>query len=446
MFSAFARCAKTRFLDALRHARVIREAAALGYLLRGRLARDDARRAANFARVLNFTEIRTLARAAVRQLGRSPGLEESSAAVWSRVVRELPRYRTLVRERPALDRSVILKAPAAGGEKGILLMTFEYNWVRLLLGLDEPVLRWLDEHFTVVLSTSWSPTDYAALALAVARLRGTVFVQSCNFGEIARIEGLHPRLKCLPTLPCDWINPDNYVPLPPEQRDIDFVMVANWGEFKRHWDFFRALSRMPANLKVVLIGQRESGRTQEDIRKIARDCGARQELDIHESIPIQQVAALQCRAKVSVIMSRREGCCVAAVESLFAGCALAMREDAHVGPLAYIHEQTGRRLRRRRMAEDLMELLQAAAGLLPQKWAQENLACQVSRSRVNAQLRQQALAEGLPWTRDLVLPQWRPHPTFAHEDEKAAMRPVYEDLHRRAPQVFTDSLIDTSWK
>ncbi len=292
----------------------------------------------------------------------------------------------------------------------------------------------------------FSADTYAVLALAASRVSGTVFVQSCNYGEIPAIEHFHPRLKCLATLPCDWINPALYSPKPAAERTTDIVMVANWGAFKRHWELFRALAVMPPTLKVVLIGQREGGRTIETLRRLARDFGVRQELQFLESIPIEEVAMQQCKAKVSVIMTRREGCCVAAVESLFAGCALAMREDAHVGPLAYINPRTGLRLRPGRLAEDLMTLVKQAPSLDPRGWAEENVAGPVSRHKLDELLATHAKSTGRPWTRDVVQPQWRPHPAFAREEDREAMRTVYEELSRRFPQVFSDKLLTESWR
>jgi glycosyltransferase involved in cell wall biosynthesis len=325
-------------------------------------------------------------------------------------------------------------------------MYFEYNWARLLLGIPEPDFRWMDENFDLVLSTSWSPTDYAVLGLVAARVSGPMFVQPCNYEEIPKIEAFHPRLHCISSLPCDWINPAFYRPKPYAERTTDIVMVANWGDFKRHWELFHALSKLPRQLKIVLIGQPEGGRDHAFIRRQARDFGVPQELEFHESISIDQVAAHQCNAKVSLILTRREGCCVAAVESLFAGCALAMRQDAHVGPRAYINENTGRLLRPGRIAEDLAALLRDAAGFQSREWAMENRSCHQTHAKLNAILRTHALQRGLPWTRDLVLPHWRPYPTFVHASDQQSMRPVYEELHARYPQVFSQDLWQDSWR
>lgn len=444
-WKAFIRRNKLRLSDAFRYSSTARELAGWLSFGRGLLTRDPVPRGAHFTRALSFARSKCLVGLCIRMIHASPGIE-GAADIWSRVVRGLPRYRDLIKERPLLDRSIVLKAPGEGGEKGLLLMTFEYNWARLLLGLSDDEFRWMDERFDLVLSTSWSPTDYAVLALALSKVKGTVFVQSCNYGEIETIERLDPRVKCLATLPCDWINPSLYQLRAHTERTTDIVMVANWGEFKRHWDLFRALAQMPASLKVVLIGQKEGGRTIETLRSLAQDFGVPQQLEFIESVPIEEVARQQCQAKVSLIMTRREGCCVAAVESLFAGCALAMREDAHVGPLAYINGQTGRRLRPLHLAEDLMALLADASQLEPRAWAVEHVAGEVSRQKLDLLLEAHAKNCGLPWTRGIIQPQWRPHPTFANDVDRDAMRPVYELLTERFPKVFGPQLITDSWR
>ena len=150
------------------------------------------------------------------------------------------------------------------------------------------------------------------------------------------------------------------------------------------------------------------------------------------------------RAKVSLIFTRREGCCVAAVESLFAGCALGMREDAHVGPLEYIHAQTGLRLRPGHLSEDLMRLLELSATLSPSEWAADHISCHRTHAKINARLNASCLDRGLPWTKDLALPHWRPYPKLAREPEAAELHSCYQMLHQKIPRVFGPNLAETS--
>lgn len=428
-------------LDALRHSPQLREFTGWGYLLRAVVQKSKRATVSLACRALELAENDQLEAIARKRL--SSSMPHSD--LWREVVANLPRYRQLVPKQPSLTRSIVLKRPSTG-EKGVLLLYFEYNWARLFLQLSVDEVAWLEDHYDLILAASWSPTDYAALALATSIWRGTIWIQPANYEEAGKIAAFHPRLRVLDSLACDWVNPDFYRPRPFAERSIDLIMIANWGGFKRHWEFFEALAKMTTSLRVVLIGQREGGRTMETIRSLAAKLKVPQTLEFYESLPIDQVTAMQCDAKVSVLMSRREGGCVAVVESLFAGCALALRRDAHVGSLAHINDQTGALLRPGHIAADLTSLLARAAVLQPRKWATDHVSCLKTTAKLNATLSQHHQAEGTPWTRDLVVANWRPHPTFARKADQLEMVPAYEELHRRFPSVFPADLWRESWR
>ncbi|MDI1310846.1 hypothetical protein [Prosthecobacter sp.] len=443
LFKSYQYLARVRVLEA-QYSPLVRESLGWANVVRGVLSGKPSVRAAKLTRGMALMVSEWSKNKVCKMLRRSPGIDATN--VWRDTMTDHHHFGPLMRKLPGLSRSIVLKAPAANGEKGILLLTFEYNWARLLVGADNEQLRWITERFHIVLSSSSSPTNYAALSLALSRIPGTVFVQACNPDEYASLEGFHPRLKCLPVMPCDWIMPDLYQPKPMAERTRDIMMVAFWGPVKRHWEFFDMLTKLPADLRVTMVGQTDGIRNKDDMIRIARDLGVKQELEVYQSIPIQQVAELQCDAKVSVIMTRREGCCVAAVESLFAGSALAMRADAHIGPLAYINEQTGMLLRPGRVAKDMATLLERAPSLRPQDWASKNVSCYRSLEKLDAYFKQVDAQENRAWTGGIVLPIWRPHPTFARPEDQAMLRPVYAELHERIPAVFPVDLITESWR
>ena len=120
--------------DALRYSRRLRHVGGWLAHARGLTAQEPAERIARLTRALTMLESPASRRRAVDALHRKPGFDDP--APWEAAVRAEPRYAGLLKDKPHLTRSVILKAPGPGGEKGLLLMTFEYNWARLLLGLD----------------------------------------------------------------------------------------------------------------------------------------------------------------------------------------------------------------------------------------------------------------------------------------------------------------------
>src|SRR5260370_22529375 len=70
-----------------------------------------------------------------------------------------------------LTRSIILKAPGPGGEKGVLLLTAEYNWLKLLTTPGD--FTALEAEYTVLMSAGWSPIDYMLVGLALRQIKGT---------------------------------------------------------------------------------------------------------------------------------------------------------------------------------------------------------------------------------------------------------------------------------
>ena len=434
--------ARTRLSEGVRFSRALRSLKSISLWLKSRLPAHPAVQFELLCLAYEICEHATLLPWLAERVHLHLAKHGARALEWHKAPGSA-RFEAMRQKYSFIDRTVILKAPGPNGEKGVILSTFEYNWFRMFA--ESGRFERLCSEFDLVLSTSWSPTGYHVLGQVAALSPGTLFVQACNYEEIPKIEGFHPRLRCLKTLPCDWLHPDSYQPRAPQERDIDIVMVSNWAPFKRHWELFHALRSLPANLRIVCIGQPDSGRTLDDIRALQKKLGAPQEIDYRQSLPINEVAEIQSRAKVALILSRREGCCVAAAEGLMAGASLAMRYDAHVGPRAYIDDETGVLLKPRHLAQQLHQLILHSGEKHPREFAVRRLACTESVKKLNAQLREHALSHGRPWTQDIAMPMWRPHPKLALEADRQRLAPCYEALHQRWPDLFGKDLMDTSW-
>ena len=109
-------------MDAIRYSKRLRQAGALGWFLKGRTSTDACRSAIRLSKSLTLVDEGPLQRKVLLAVQRRPGFDDP--APWEGAVRAEPRYTKLLRENPELTRSVILKAPASDGEKGVLLMTF----------------------------------------------------------------------------------------------------------------------------------------------------------------------------------------------------------------------------------------------------------------------------------------------------------------------------------
>ncbi len=344
---------------------------------------------------------------------------------------------------PAVTRTTILKAPGPDGERGVLLSLFEYNWERILHGVGDRLPELLGE-YDIIWEASWSNTTYLPLVAALARSDAPILVHPSNQGEAARLRLLGPRVRVAPTLPCEFLDPEGFAPRPVGERDVDLLVVSNWAPFKRHWEFFRALRHLPPALRVVCVGQPESGHTLEDVKDLARLFGVRQAIDFRDSIPPQEVRRLQERSRAAAVFSRREGHCIAAVEALFAGASLGLRRGAHVGPTAYLGAATGLALDPAHLGRDIGRLVDEAETRTPRAWALAHIGYPLATERLNTWLREESARRGLPWTSDIA-PHWfGPYPWVGHPADRERLGPAAASLHARFPETFPADLLESS--
>jgi glycosyltransferase involved in cell wall biosynthesis len=328
----------------------------------------------------------------------------------------------------ALSTSLLLKAPKRDGEKGVLYCSFEYNWLRLVAHHDAAAIL---ADYDLVGATSWSPPDYAAMAAFAGLSRDPVFIGVSNAADMEPMAMLRPVVEPLPILASDWIDPGLYTPKPHGARTIDILMVANWNQVKRHWLLFEALRDMPRNLRVVLVGRNAPGRTEKEILEEASAFGVRQHLELFTNLEIDEVAALQCDARISTIFTRREGSCVATAESLFAGAPVAMMEEAHIGSKAYINSRTGVLLPRRGLGRVLRRFWEESGRYTPREWALDNISCTRTSERLNSILKDWALRAGRPWTEDIAPLCWRYVPAYFNPRDEDRLAPAVQELERK---------------
>jgi glycosyltransferase involved in cell wall biosynthesis len=417
--------ARLRILDALRNNRAAWQLSAAAAL-----AKSFVVSALENRLLLRATAYRRSSPGVLRQrLGTqlSPWLEPPRADIWRKKKIGWKRLQHEFTSK-ALDKSIILKFPTVDGEKGVLYVSFEYNWLRLIEHYDLP--RILQQYFLVVASSS-SPPDFPLHWMLAHIGPDPVFLQISNPSDIEMHQRFRHNIRPLPIMASDWINPDFYQPRPQHQREIDILMVAGWSLLKRHWLLFAALRKMRRNLRVVLIGQDSEGRTADDVWHEARAFGVANRIEIIRDATIEMVTEQQCNSKASVVLSAREGSSVVVTESFFANAPVAMTFNAHIGSRAYINRQTGVLLRSETMAAQLSELIEQSASYSPRAWAIANVTCSHSTKTLNSLLREYCSERRIPWTQDIAHLCWHPDPTYVNDADAARMKQAYEDLYKR---------------
>jgi glycosyltransferase involved in cell wall biosynthesis len=283
--------------------------------------------------------------------------------------------------RRMLGTLVLVLSPAGNGRKGVLLLTYNHVFPLFARFFDLPRVA---ERYHLVLEPSW--TGYCDLnLLPYTQLPGPVFVEVIEPYDLRFLAAISSNLVPVPVSANWWVDYRRLRPLPEVEKDHDVVMVAGWGNYKRHHRFFAALihlRRQGHKLQVLLLGY-SVGWTKEAILRQAEYYGIRDQLELRECVPYHEVNLHLNRAKAHVLWSRREGFNRAIIETMFAGLPCILRRGFNHGyHYPYINDQTGRIATETSLPRTLLEMTRDHDQYSPREWVMDNMNCHHATARL----------------------------------------------------------------
>jgi glycosyltransferase involved in cell wall biosynthesis len=288
------------------------------------------------------------------------------------------------------------------GERGVLFVDYSYVFPLLAGMFDLPAIG---QKYFLVLEPSWSGVC-APEILLFDQFNLPVFVETVEPRDHKFLESLHTNIRAVPVAANWWVDYRTIAPAQATRRDIDVIMIAAWGDIKRHARFFRTLARLRTRgrrLKVALVGYRQD-RTLEDIAEQARYFGVADQVELFERISQEQIASLLARSRVHVLWSRRECANRAIIEAMLANVPVLVREGLTFGyKYPYINESTGRFVCEHDLGEAILHVLDGSNQYAPRDWVLQNMTCHTAASIVEERLRTAALQLGEQWSEGLVL-------------------------------------------
>lgn len=159
-----------------------------------------------------------------------------------------------------VQKAVLLKPWVSAREKGVVFVSFEYQWMRLLCHCD---LAQFAARYLLVVAPTWSPPHALFNSVFPVVYPAPIFSLISNRADLEIFPRFSPKNVMVPLFASNWVNPDWYAPVPFAEKNIDLLMLANFGKYKRHHALFRALRDMPRALKVVLIGTHNGNRSRD---------------------------------------------------------------------------------------------------------------------------------------------------------------------------------------
>lgn len=286
-------------------------------------------------------------------------------------------------------------------EKGVLCVNYSYMFPLIAKCFDiEAIAR----KYHILLEPDWSGYCDPNI-LSYCRYSFPAFVQAYEPRDAAVIANANSNLRLVPTSTNWWIDHRLFTPLSNVPKDIDLVMVAGWGTYKRHYRFFSALSKLRKRghrPSVLLLGY-PLDLTQDEIVRQAEYYGVADQLEVHESVPVEGMNDMLNRAKVNVLWSRKEGVNRAIIEGMFAGIPCLVREGFNYGyRYPYINSQTGCFSSERELPEKLLWMIKHHDEFNPREWVLNNMTCQHAAKLVSDAIGKAAAERGEPWSGGVV--------------------------------------------
>ncbi len=320
------------------------------------------------------------------------------------------------------NRLMVLKAPVAGGEKGVLFVMFSamFQLLHSSMKLD----RLLND-YTLVFEPSWSGYCHPGL-LEYTRWNDDIFILAAEENDFTFLKHFGSNLIPVGMGPCDWVDPRAAAPYLENPKEFDIVMNSSWGPWKRHYVLFHMLRHAKRRFTAALIGSKWGDKTGADVARLARFYGVADQVKIFESIPYEQVMDITCRSKVSILLSLKEGANRAIAESIFCNVPVVVLSNNIGGARKNLVPETGLLTEEKDLESTIDRLHQS--NLHPREWGLEHISCLKSTEKLNRILREYALRQARPWTQDIAVRSNSPESKYLSTKDAERLSPWNDGL------------------
>lgn len=267
--------------------------------------------------------------------------------------------------------AMVVDSPDAG-RKGTIIVAYSYAFPLFAHFYD---IDRILENYHLVLEPSWSGYGTEDV-LCATLMKEPVFVQAFEPYDAGLLQRVGMNLVPVRTSSNWWVDHRVFTPDTRVEKDLDFVMVASWADFKRHHRFFsalRTLRRRGKRLTGACLGY-PVDRSKAEIEAVARWYGVADQVEFVENVPQTQVAAYLRRAKLNAVWSRREGVNRAIIEGMFCDVPCLLPEGFNYGfRYPYVNDQTGRWANDATLPRTLLEMTERPWPHSPRAWVERQI-------------------------------------------------------------------------
>lgn len=309
-------------------------------------------------------------------------------------------------------------------EKGVLIVKFSETFSKLRRDFD--VGRMLEDYY-FVLEPSYSGFCDPEILYFMEYADQPVIVQAADQLDVEFVNRLGSNLIPINIGSSDWTNDRVFRPLGLE-KIYDCIMVALWGDIKRHYMLFEAMKQInDPTYRICLCGG-PWGRTVQDFEDMATMYGVRNQVDFFQMVPSEEVNRLLNLSKVNILLTLKEGANRALFEGFFADVpGLVLSNNIGVNK-SYFNEQTGVVVDERELASALLKIRVDYRSYSPRRWALENISCEASTRKIEALLGRVASERGEAFSGPLAV---KVNPEMDYYRESERLTPFDYERYRR---------------
>lgn len=255
------------------------------------------------------------------------------------------------------------------GQKGIIILKYSYYFPLMFKFFD---MEKLTQNYHLVLEPSWAGYMDMSILLYLS-LDEPIFVMTYEEKDRHLLECLGENLVPVDIGPNWWVDYEKFAPVDGD-KDVDVMIMASWSTFKRHYFIFKALKNVlltKPKLKIVLAGyQGDLGK--EFILKLIEYFELKDNVEVFERVPSEEVAKLLARSKVNILWSRFEGNNRSIIEGFFCNTPAILREGHNFGfHYPYINAQTGTFSNEASLAKNIIEIVDGEQKYSPREYVME---------------------------------------------------------------------------
>lgn len=335
---------------------------------------------------------------------------------------------TVLNDDRPFDKRLIILSPPCNDKKGVLLIKYT-NYFKYFIHIFD--MNKINKNYILVLEPS-SCGYFDEDLLCMLGQANPLIVQTPELVDKELLNDLKSNLIPIEVGANNWVDHRVFFPNGNVLKKYDCIMVAFWGDVKRHYRLFESVSKIESEKrpKIALIGV-PWPRSIEEIKDIARYYKVENSLEIFENLSQEQINVLQNESKLAILLSKKEGFNKSIIEAMFSDIPSFILYGHNFGyEYPYLNRFTGGFLHDDQLGHFLrnIDAVLKSSSYSPREWVMENVSCKCSTEKLKELLTTIGQSHHISINKELAVKINNPNLDYFDQNYWLLLKPCYERL------------------